>query len=226
MSDTSDPIRELVKSALSERGLNMSVVSKGLGRNHAYLHQFLYRGIPSRLPETIREKLAAILHVSEAQLKPGGPVQSHRASSAHLARPSTIASLDKIPVFRAEQGSDGWFSWTGEVVDHVSRSPQLAGASQAYALYVTGAGMEPRYYEGELLYVHPGKPVTNGAFVLVQVRPEREGEAPRASMKRLVKRVGHKVTFEQFNTTKQIEIKASDVLSIHRIVGSAESGGL
>jgi phage repressor protein C with HTH and peptisase S24 domain len=85
--------------------------------------------------------------------------------------------------------------------------------------------MEPRYYAGELVHIHPGKPVTNGAFVLVQVRPENEGEAPRAFMKRLLRRTAAKITLEQFNPPKEIEIKAAEVISIHRIVGSAESGG-
>jgi phage repressor protein C with HTH and peptisase S24 domain len=113
----------------------------------------------------------------------------------------------------------------GEIVDYVSRPPHLAGATQAYAVYVVGSSMEPRYYAGELVHIHPGKPVTTGSFVLVQVRPESEGEAPRAFMKRLVRRTANKVTFEQFNPPKEIDIKASDILSMHRIVGSAESGG-
>lgn len=86
--------------------------------------------------------------------------------------------------------------------------------------------MEPRYYAGELVHIHRGKPVTTGAFVLVQIRPETEGETPRAFMKRLVRRTATKVTFEQFNPPKEIDLKTSDILSMHRIVGSAESGGL
>ena len=116
--------------------------------------------------------------------------------------------------------------WNGEIVDYVSRPPHVSGATQAYAVYVSGSSMEPRYYASELVYVHPGKPATIGAFVLVQVRPEAEGEAPRAFMKRLVRRTATKVTFEQFNPPKEIDIKASDILSMHRIVGSAESGAV
>lgn len=45
-------------------------------------------------------------------------------------------------------------------------------------------------------------------------------------MKRLVRRTANKVTLEQFNPPKTFDIKPSDILSTHRIVGSAESGGL
>jgi phage repressor protein C with HTH and peptisase S24 domain len=227
MMDTSmDPVRQLIRNTLSERHLNMSNVSKRLGKNHAYLHQFLDRGIPAQLPELVREKLAVILQVPEAQLK-GGASQGRGSATARVVREPTLVTGDRIPVRGAGQGgSEGWFPWNGEIVDYVSRPPNLAGATHAYAVYVVGSSMEPRYYAGEIVHIHPGKPVTNGAFVLVQVRPEAEGETPRAFMKRLVRRTATKVTLEQFNPPKEIDIKASDIASMHRIVGSAETGGL
>lgn len=225
MDTTIDPVRQLIRSTLSERQLNMSNVSKKLGKNHAYLHQFLDRGIPAQLPELVRERLAVILQVPEAQLKGLGS-QARVSATARGVRDLPPVAGDRIPVLGAGHGgSEGWFPWNGEIVDYVSRPPHLAGATQAYAVYVVGSSMEPRYYAGELVHIHPGKPVTTGSFVLVQVRPESEGEAPRAFMKRLIRRTANKVTFEQFNPPKEIDIKASDILSMHRIVGSAESGG-
>jgi len=166
-----------------------------------------------------------IHQVPEIQLKPSG-LQGKFSATTRVVREPAPATSDKIPVLGAGQGgSEGWFPWNGEIVDYVSRPPHLAGATQAYAVYVVGSSMEPRYYAGELVHIHPGKPVTTGSFVLVQVRPESEGEAPRAFMKRLIRRTATKVTFEQFNPPKEIDIKTSDILSMHRIVGSAESGG-
>jgi phage repressor protein C with HTH and peptisase S24 domain len=226
MDTTLDPVRQLIRTTLAERHLNMSSVSKKLGKNHAYLHQFLDRGIPAQLPELVREQLAGILQVPEAQLKGGALVRGSAAARAARAAAPFISG-DKIPVRGAGQGgSEGFFPWNGEIVDYVSRPPHLAGAVEAYAVYVAGSSMEPRYFAGELVHIHPGKPVTPGAFVLVQLRPESEGETPRAFMKRLVRRTATKVTFEQFNPAKEIDIKASEILSMHRIVGSAETGGL
>lgn len=224
MDTSTDPVRQLIRTTLSQRQLNMSAVSKKLGKNHAYLHQFLDRGIPAQLPELVREQLAAILQVPEAQLKGGGGKGSPPPRVGRWGGP--IAG-DKIPVYGAAQGgSDGWFPWNGEIVDYVPRPPHLAGNALAYAVYVAGSSMEPRYYAGEIVYVHPGKPVTIGAFVLVEVRPESEGDAPRAFIKRLVRRTATKVTFEQFNPPKEFDIKAADIKATHRIVGTAESGGL
>ena len=223
MDTTTDPVRQLIRSALSERQLNMSNVSKKLGKNHAYLHQFLDRGIPARLPEIVREQLAQILGVSEGQLK-GEGAKGVLSIPSRVGRPLTYAG-EKIGVLglgKAE--SAGLFQWNGQTVDYVSRPPQLMGAPEAYGVYVDGSGMEPRYYAGEIVYVHPGKPVTLGAFVVAQVKPEAEGDAPKAFIRRLVKRSASKMTFEQFNPPKEIDIKPSDILSMHKIVGSAESG--
>jgi phage repressor protein C with HTH and peptisase S24 domain len=61
-----------------------------------------------------------------------------------------------------------------------------------------------------------------GAYVLVQ-RRGRKGEPPVAVIKRLAKRTDTKVVLEQFNPPSRFEIKATDIVSIHRVVGSAES---
>jgi len=224
--DTSiDPVRQVIRVALANRQLNMSAVSKKLGKNHAYLHQFLDRGIPARLPEIVREQLAEILDVPETQLK-GDPV-STVPSSRGLRGGAARVATDKIPVHSTgKEMVDGWLPWSGQIVDYVSRPPQLAGATQPYAIYVAASGMEPRYEIGEIIYIHPGRPVTPGAFVLVQTKPANDGEMPRASIRRFIKRTTTKVTFEQFNPTKQVDLKPTDILEMHRIVGSAESGGL
>jgi len=105
----------------------------------------------------------------------------------------------------------------------VDRPASLAGVPNAYAVYVVGASMEPRYYQGELVMIHPGKPVTGGAFVLVQRRPKNDGDTPLAVIKRLVKRTATKTVLEQFNPARTFEIKNDDIVSIHRVVGSGEA---
>lgn len=122
----------------------------------------------------------------------------------------------------AECGPDGWSLWNGEVIEMTSRPPNLAGAALAYAVYVVGDSMEPRYFSGELAYVHPGRPIEIRDFVLVQVRPEKGEATPRAVIKRLIKRSGGKVTLEQYNPPKTIEVKLADIISMHQIVGSGK----
>lgn len=61
-------IDELIRSHPSE---DYASVARKLGRNPAYIHQFIRRGVPRRLSEDDRRKLAALFGVSERSL--GGP---------------------------------------------------------------------------------------------------------------------------------------------------------
>lgn len=123
----------------------------------------------------------------------------------------------------AECGPDGWSLWNGEQVARVLRPPCLAGVPKGYAVFAVGASMEDRYHPGELVYIHPGKPVGPGDYVLVQLHPKEDGEGPRAFLKRLVKRSGPRVILEQLNPKKTFELKADEIVSIHKVVGSGEA---
>lgn len=55
----------------SERGEDFAGLSRMLGRNPAYIQQFVRRGVPKRLKEEERRKLARYFSISESLL--GGP---------------------------------------------------------------------------------------------------------------------------------------------------------
>ncbi|HXS05281.1 MAG TPA: S24 family peptidase [Rhizomicrobium sp.] len=156
-------------------------------------------------------------------LKAGAGAASVAGGEAHLA-PIRGAHPSQLRVLgMAECGPDGWSMWNGDVIDTVPTPSGLQGAPNAYAVYAVGTSMEPRYYEGELVFVHPGKPVTAGSFVLVQIRPEHEGDTPKAVVKRLIKRTASKTVLEQFNPARKFDVRNDDIVSIHRVVGSGES---
>lgn len=216
-------VRERIRQKIQEQGLSMGDLSKNvLGRNHAYLQQYLERGVPAKLPEDMRMALAPALGIDEEELR------EHPRSVPKTLRPAepprnTVESFDRLKVLgMAECGPDGWSLWNGDVIDMVDRPANLRGVPGAYAVYVVGASMEPRYHPGELVHIHPGKPLTIGAYVLVQRRP-KDGDTPAAVIKRLIKRTGSKIVLEQFNPHKTFEIRADDIVSIHRVVGSGEA---
>jgi len=215
-------VRELIRARIDQQGLSMSDLSKHvLGRNHAYLQQFLERGVPAKLPEDMRALLAPALGVAESDLRehPRAVPKALKAAPVFTRAPSH----DRLRVLgMAECGADGWSLWNGDVIDLVDLPANLRGVPGAYAVYVVGASMEPRYHPGELVHIHPGKPLTIGAYVLVQ-RRAKDGETPLAVIKRLAKRTGSKIVLEQFNPHKTFEIRADDIVSIHRVVGSGEA---
>lgn len=66
-----DQVRARVADAIAELNLDMATVSRAIGRNHAYIFQYLNQGKPTRLPEEVRIALAAILKLPEDDLRSG-----------------------------------------------------------------------------------------------------------------------------------------------------------
>ncbi|MFC7540394.1 hypothetical protein ACFQU2_14230 [Siccirubricoccus deserti] len=65
-----DPIRLKVLKMIQDSGTDLKNASLAIGRNAAYLHQYVTRGTPKVLPEDAREALAAHLGVDEEELRP------------------------------------------------------------------------------------------------------------------------------------------------------------
>ena len=63
-----DPVRRRVLQLLAANGSNLRTASLAMGRNAAYLHQFIRRGTPKALAEDDREVLAEHLGCNFQQL--------------------------------------------------------------------------------------------------------------------------------------------------------------
>lgn len=69
-----DPVRVFLAAKIAEDDIDMATLSRQIGRSHAYIQQFLKRGVPRKLPEVERRKLAEKLNVDETVL--GGTVKT------------------------------------------------------------------------------------------------------------------------------------------------------
>lgn len=63
-----DDVRKKIARLIVEKGLNYAQVSLAIGKNVAYIQQFIKNGSPRRLGEVERHKLAQILRVDEQEL--------------------------------------------------------------------------------------------------------------------------------------------------------------
>ena len=242
-----DSVRELVVGRLAEIGETLKSASEKLGRNHAYLQQFVQRGTPARLPEDVRRDLAALLGVDEARLRGEAPPRRREArTAAGEPRPAGLGEpargepsraeslpprnaalgaavrLGRIPLYgQAVGGADGQFPLNGSLITEVAAPPSLAGVTGAYAVMVVGTSMEPRYFAGEAVFVNPRLPVRVGDFVVAQIAAD-EGEPPLAYVKRYVGQNEKAIRLEQLNPPKKLGFAADRVVSIHRIVMSGE----
>ncbi|WP_421722910.1 S24 family peptidase [Bauldia sp.] len=139
--------------------------------------------------------------------------------NAHVGESYSLAA-EKIPVYgQAVGGSDGRFVMNGETLDHVLAPPVLSGVSGAYAVYVYGDSMEPRYYDGEVVYVDPRRRPRKGEFTVAQIRPG-DGGPPLAFVKRFIRWTDEALMLEQFNPAKELSFPAEAVVSVHLIVQS------
>jgi hypothetical protein len=66
--ENTEEIRKKISRLILERGLNYAQVSLAIGKNIAYIQQYIKNGSPRRLGEVERHKLAQILHVDEQEL--------------------------------------------------------------------------------------------------------------------------------------------------------------
>src|SRR5690606_36977780 len=72
-----------------------------------------------------------------------------------------VASLSRglVPVYgRAVGGALGEYIFNGEMIATEPCPPGVENVQDAYAVYVDGDSMAPRYRAGETVYVHPTKP--------------------------------------------------------------------
>jgi phage repressor protein C with HTH and peptisase S24 domain len=218
-----DAARTIIVAKVAELGLSLSELSLSVGKNHAYFQQFIKRGVPARLPEEVRGRVAEILKIDERTLKLGAAKPSPAApgSNAHVGGAVRITTW--IPVYgQAVGGKDGEFVLNGNQASEVLAPSTLAGVPGAYAVYVVGSSMEPRYFEGETVYVNPRLPVNKGAFVVAQISGGAEDDVPHAFVKRFVSQDARRIKLEQYNPKKILEFPAAKVVSIHRIIMCGE----
>jgi phage repressor protein C with HTH and peptisase S24 domain len=81
--------RLILERLCAERGEDFAGLSRMLGRNPAYIQQFVRRGVPKRLKEEERRKLARYFSVPETLL--GGPPESESS-------PAGLVSVKRHPV--------------------------------------------------------------------------------------------------------------------------------
>ena len=174
----SDPVRERLRVLLRQNDLTMSRASTAIGRNKAYLQQYLVRGMPKVLGFRDSEALAKLLRCDPAELRHAEPpprkAQSRTRRYGPRARPG--ASLVPVPEMEVVAAAGG-----GAVADEfveekaqwylpeaMVRHEGDANPKTLRILRIQGDSMEPEMREGDRLLVDVARrrPVTGELFVL------------------------------------------------------------
>lgn len=160
-----DPRAELAR-LIAERREEYAGLSRMLGRNAAYIQQFIKRGVPRKLAEEDRRKLARYFGVDESLL--GGPARA----------PTPSEDLIAIPRFdiRASAGP-GAFAEGETPIAHLGFDPRFlkqlcsASPSDLSIIRVRGDSMFPTLADGDDIMVDrsaAGTRISDGIYVLRQ----------------------------------------------------------
>lgn len=129
-------------------------------------------------------------------------------------------SNNLIPVYgQAVGGVDGEFIMNGSRLGEILAPATLLASTGAYAVYVSGDSMEPRYYDGEAVFVDPVRRPRQGDFVVAQIQLEEHGPI-LAFVKRFISHNSNELVLEQFNPTKRLTFPHLNVVSVHVAVMS------
>jgi phage repressor protein C with HTH and peptisase S24 domain len=228
-------LQRTVRQLMQGRGISARELSLLCGTNDSLIKSILTGKSRNPRADTL-QKIAAMLGVTVAALTgeggeaAGGAGEARPAAAANGSRPfradTDIGGQRDLPVFgRAVGGQDAWFEFNGEAMDWLFRPPLLKGARDGYAMFVSGSSMEPRYMEGETVYVNPARPVRVGDFVVVLLQPIESGAPARGLVKQLAGRSNGRILLRSLNPPDAalLDLPAEEVVSLHRIVLSGES---
>lgn len=157
--------RVVIEQLCAERGEDFAGLSRMLGRNPAYIQQFVRRGVPKRLKEAERRKLARYFAISESLL--GGPAESDEDDSDALVpvrRVAVRASAGPGALVAGEEAKP-YFAFDGRWLKALTAT----AAGKLSIIRVEGDSMSPTLNAGDDILVDPAdcaERLRDGIYVL------------------------------------------------------------
>src|SRR3954467_5910593 len=156
--------RLILERLCVERGEDFAGLSRMLGRNPAYIQQYVRRGVPKRLKEEERRKLARYFSVSEALL--GGPAHTADAADGLIAVNRTAVRASAGPgAIVSEEAGEAYFAFDGRWLKALTAS----SSEKLSIIRVEGDSMSPTLNPGDDILVDLGdcdERLRDGIYVL------------------------------------------------------------
>jgi phage repressor protein C with HTH and peptisase S24 domain len=163
--NSDEQARAALAKLISDRREDFAGLSRLLGRNAAYVQQYVKRGSPKRLAEVDRRTLARYFGVDEQLL--GGPEKS---------RKHPLAAFIAVPQLKVSASAGhGNFTDQERTIAHMAFEPAWlkkitsAAVEELSIIRVQGDSMVPTLNDGDDILVDrslPGRKLTDGIFVL------------------------------------------------------------
>ena len=165
-----DPARARLVALSAERGVSLSALSGLLGRNAAYLQQFVRKGSPRKLEENDRRTLAEFFGVDEGEL--GAPARETvvTVGAGAPARTADWADIPRLPL--GASAGPGTVALDPAPIDRLRFSgrwlrQQGLEPGMLSVIEVEGDSMEPTLRDGdEILVDRAPRPLRSGLHVI------------------------------------------------------------
>jgi phage repressor protein C with HTH and peptisase S24 domain len=183
------------------------------------VHIAAYLRVPEE--EVLRHAVdtPATASVGEMPRRGRGRPPSSSSSSAATSPSGLPHAPDRIPIRSGARGGiDHEMFLEDGPIGYTSRPANLSGVRSAYAIYMVGDSMVPRYEPGWLLHINPFKPPTRGRDVVVY----KEGQV--VLIKQFVGWEGDTLVLRQLNPPDTLRIPRTQVRECHLVVGTDQEG--
>jgi len=148
-----DAIRQIIREKAHERELSLSWLSRRIGRNVGYLHDFIEKKTPRNLPERERRLLAEHLGISEDYLRPADLLADVKEAAPVIQAEGERIEVDDIRDQRLRE----------------SVRRELKAAKHGEAWLIRTPLIEAKYPPGTLVIVDVGQAAYENDYVQAEI---------------------------------------------------------
>jgi hypothetical protein len=148
-----DAIRQIIREKAHERELSLSWLSRRIGRNVGYLHDFIEKKTPRNLPERERRLLAEHLGISEDYLRPADLLADVKEAAPVMQAEGERIEVDDIRDQRLRE----------------SVRRELKAAKHGEAWLIRTPLIEAKYPPGTLVIVDVGQAAYENDYVQAEI---------------------------------------------------------
>lgn len=205
-----DAPRHALLAALQQHHMSMKEASRALGRNDAYLQQYIYRGSPLRLSETCRYQLADLLQIDQTSLLPPDD-PARRIAGIAGGDGGDGAMMRAVPFYAVSASAGG-----GRVVDNADETMAFGfprallsriaphNSAALRMISISGDSMSPVLEHGDLVMIDSSQilPSPPGIFVLddgVGLVAKRLDPVPNNASVRIISENPHYTNYQRRN---------------------------
>lgn len=184
------------------------------------------------MTEQVRDEMAEALGSTVKEIwsggdRPGMNATTDHARSTPAPRPPDMFSETErktLPVYGLAAASPlGQMVMSEGPIEWIERPDIVARVPDAYSLIITGTSMVPRYEPGDMIILHPHRPVRQNDHVAIQ---ETKEGGTHVSVKRFEKMDNDHIVTTQYNPPAEVRFRRDQVAAMHRILTPNEILGV